>query len=503
MLPPFVTNSADTVLRPNGNREQIMQGEAVNFTIVLFGANSDLAARKLYPSLYQLARWGHLPGAYRIIGVSRNDLPHEKYRLQVGEKIRSFSPGTIDDEEHFAAFSERLFHVQVDLEHIDGYYRLQKEIMDVAGEPGVCSHLLFYLSTPPALAPLIVGNLRKAGLGGKEMSCSGWRKIIVEKPYGSDLKTAGELNAVIGSVFNEDQIFRIDHYLGKETVQNILVFRFSNGIFEPLWNRHHIAGVEITIAENFGIRDRGAFYEKAGLLRDIIQNHGLQLLASVAMEPPVDLSADAVRDEKAKVLRSIRLVTPETVDRSVVLGQYEGYRKEKLVDPGSRTETFAAVRFFVDNWRWKGVPFLIRAGKNLAETVTEIVITFACPPQNFFGPAESCSYTANQVILRIQPEETIAIRFGVKRPGESVITDPVYMKFDYRDTFTQPGMTPYHRLLLDALDGNQMNFIRQDSVEYSWAIIDAIRECMAGRMPEIYPEGSWGPAGAAGLKGLI
>jgi glucose-6-phosphate 1-dehydrogenase len=480
-----------------------MHAERVDFTIVLFGASSDLAARKLYPSLYQLARWGQLTGEYRIIGVGRNDLSHEEYRLQVAEKIRSFSPGAIDDETHFAGFTGRLFYVMADIEHIEGYFRLRNEIMYAEGKPGVCSHLLFYLSTPPDLAPHIVRNLHRAGLGGKEMSCSGWRKIVVEKPYGSDLKTAGELNAVIGSAFNEDQIFRIDHYLGKETVQNILVFRFSNGIFEPLWNRHHIAGIEITIAENFGIRDRGAFYEHAGLLRDIIQNHGLQLLASVAMEPPVDLSADAVRDEKTKVLRSIRLVTPETFDRSVVLGQYEGYRKEKQVDPDSRTETFAAVRFFVDNWRWKGVPFLIRAGKMLAETVTEIVITFACPPQNFFGPAESCSYTANQVILRIQPEETIAIRFGVKRPGELVITDPVYMKFDYRDTFSQPGMTPYHRLLLDALDGNQMNFIRQDSVEYSWAIIDAIRECVADRMPEVYSAGSWGPPAAGELKGSI
>jgi len=469
-----------------------MQDEPVNFTMVLFGANSDLAARKLYPSLYQLARWGHLSGAYRIIAVGRGDLSHEAFRTLVREKILLFSPGTIDDEQHFASFCRRLFYVQVDLERIEGYYSLQREIMHVSGEPDLCSHLLFYLSTPPALAPVIVRNLREAGLGGKNMECGGWRKIVVEKPYGTNLQSARALNSEIGSAFSEDQIFRIDHYLGKETVQNILVFRFSNGIFEPLWNRNHIARVEITIAENFGIRDRGAFYDQTGLLRDIVQNHGLQLLASVAMEPPVDLSADAVRDEKAKVLRSIRRVTSSTIEQSVAIGQYEGYRSERHVAADSRTETFAAVNFYVDNWRWKGVPFLIRAGKNLAETVTEIVITFACPPQNFFGPAESCSYTANQVILRIQPEETIAIRFGAKRPGESVITDPVYMKFDYRDSFSQPGMTPYHRLLLDALDGDQMNFIRQDSVEYSWAIIDAIRDALAGREPDIYSVGSWG-----------
>ncbi|MBN1278783.1 MAG: glucose-6-phosphate dehydrogenase [Chlorobiaceae bacterium] len=478
-----------------------MQDEPVNFTMVLFGANGDLAARKLFPSLYQLARWGHLSGSYRIIGVGRKTLSHEEFRSQVREKILSFSPGSIDDEEHFASFCGRFFHVQVDLDKIGDYYRLQKEIMHVSGEPGLCSHLLFYLSTPPALAPVIVRHLRESGLGGKNMECSGWRKIVVEKPYGINLHSAKELNSEIGSVFREEQIFRIDHYLGKETVQNILVFRFSNGIFEPLWNRNHIARVEITIAENFGIRDRGAFYDQTGLLRDIIQNHGLQLLASVAMEPPVDLSAEAVRDEKGKVLRSIRRVTPRSVETSVLLGQYEGYRSERNVAADSRTETFAAVNFFVDNWRWKGVPFLIRAGKNLAETVTEIVITFACPPQNFFGPPESCSYIANQVILRIQPEETIALRFGAKRPGESVITDPVYMRFDYRDSFQEPGMTPYHRLLLDALDGNQTNFIRQDSVEYSWAIVDAIRDAVDGKMPEIYSVGSWGPPQANELTG--
>lgn len=480
----------------------MQDGDALHFTFVLFGANSDLAARKLYPSLYQLARWGHLPGKYRIIAAGRGDFSNEEFRLQVREKIGEFSPDIIEDDEHFTVFSRQLFYVRMDFDRIEGFHALQQEIKRVSSEPEVCSNLLFYLSTPPALAPVIVRNLRDSGLGGRNPSCSGLRKIIVEKPYGSDLKTAFELNRLIGSVFSEDQIFRIDHYLGKETVQNILVFRFSNGIFEPLWNRQHISFVEITIAENFGIRDRGAFYEQAGLLRDIIQNHGLQLLAAIAMEPPVDFSADSIRDEKGKVLRSIRRVTHETAEHSVVLGQYDGYRREKYVAPDSKTETFAAVRFHVDNWRWKDVPFLVRAGKNLAETLTEIAITFACPPQNFFGPADSCSYTANQVILRIQPEETIAIRFGAKRPGESLITDPVYMRFDYRGSFSRPGMTPYHRLLLDALAGDQTNFIRQDSVQYSWVIIDAIKEAVAGQTPDVYPQGSWGPERASELKGV-
>jgi glucose-6-phosphate 1-dehydrogenase len=473
-----------------------MQEKPDNFTAVIFGASSDLAARKLYPSLYELADWGHLPLDYRILGVGRAALSHEEFRSQVQEKLLTFSLGTVLDEARLKAFCSRLFYVKLDFSDSEGYKDLYNELMAVTPDTGLCEHILFYLATPPDLAPVIVRNLDAGGLGGKKESCGGWRKIIVEKPYGRNLETARELNAVIGAVFSEDRIFRIDHYLGKEPVQNIMVFRFSNGIFEPLWTRNYIANVEITIAEDFGIRDRGAFYEKAGLLRDILQNHALQLLAAVAMEPPVDLSADSVRDEKDKVLRSIRPFTVDTAEESVVLGQYEGYRAEKNVAPDSTVETFAAVKFYIDNWRWKEVPFFVKAGKNLSETVTRIVITFKCPPQNYFGPAESCSYTANQVILSIQPEETIALRFGAKRPGEAVITDPVYMKFDYKTSFTEAGMTPYHRLLLDAIFGDQMNFIRQDSVEHSWAIVDAIREVVNGTQPELYPIHSHGPESA-------
>ena len=470
-----------------------MQEKPDNFTAVIFGANSDLAARKLYPSLYELAQWGHLPDEYRIIGVGRSALSHEDFRALVHEKLVAFSPGIVLDESPFKAFCSRLFYVRLDFKDGDSYKDLYREIMAVSHEAGLFEHILYYLATPPDLAPVIIRNLGHAGLGGNQESCGGWRKIIVEKPYGRDLETARQLNVVIGEVFGEDRIFRIDHYLGKEPVQNIMVFRFSNGIFEPLWTRNYIANVEITIAEDFGIRDRGAFYEEAGLLRDIVQNHALQLLAALAMEPPVDLSADSVRDEKAKVLRSIRPFTADTAGESVILGQYEGYRSEKNVAPDSTVETFAALKFHVDNWRWKDVPFYVKAGKNLAETLTRIVITFKCPPQNYFGPAESCSFTANQVVFSIQPEETIALRFGAKRPGEAIITDPVYMKFDYKTSFSEAGMTPYHRLLLDAISGEQMNFIRQDSVEHSWAIVDSIRGAVNGRSPELYPIHSHGP----------
>ncbi|TCD47954.1 glucose-6-phosphate dehydrogenase [Chlorobium sp. N1] len=472
-----------------------------NFSIVIFGATGDLARRKLFPSVFDLFRYGHLPEEYRVIGTGRRDLSHEAFRRTVLEALRA-SPGAGGfDEEAIAPFLRRIFYVRLDISEPEGYHRLHREIMDASGQSGVCTHLLYYLAVSPGLLPLIVRNLQAAGLGGKNLPCRGWRKIIVEKPFGRDLESARALNAAVGEVFNEDQIFRIDHYLGKETVQNILVFRFSNGIFEPLWNRHYISSVQITIAEDFGIRDRGAFYEEVGLLRDIIQNHALQLLASVAMEPPVDLSADSVRDEKSKVLRSIRRHTPADAGTAIVLGQYEGYREEKDVDPRSEVETFAAIRFFVDNWRWQGVPFYVKAGKNLGETRTRIVITFKCPPQNFFGPSDSCGYTANQVVMTIQPEETIALRFGTKRPGEAVETDPVYMKFDYRDSFPGEGLTAYHRLLLDAITGDRMNFIRQDSVEHAWEVVDAIRHALDGRHPEPYPIHSDGPASASGIYG--
>jgi glucose-6-phosphate 1-dehydrogenase len=478
-----------------------MQTGKENCTIVIFGAKSDLASRKLFPALLELATRGHLPDDYLIAGAGRADLSTEEFRRQVRENLEKYSPGVLAEDPLLEIFMSRIHYVRVDLLVAGDYDSLRLQLEDASVRVSSASNILFYLSIPPGLAPQVVINLEKAGLGGKQARSGGWRKIIVEKPYGTNLETAQELNRIIGAVFSEDQVFRIDHYLGKETVQNILVFRFSNGIFEPIWNRHFISNVSINISEDFGIRDRGAFYEETGLLRDIFQNHALQLLAAVAMEPPVDLSSDSVRDEKAKLLRSIRPIQADEALRSVVTGQYAGYRSEKNVAPGSTVETFAAVKLFVDNWRWKGIPFYIRAGKNLSESLTEITVTFTCPPQNFFGPAESCSYIANQVVFRIQPEETIAIRFGAKRPGEEMITDPVFMKFDYSTSFPGKGLTPYHRLLLDALAGDQMNFIRQDSVEYSWAIVDSIRTALGEREPEPYAVHSKGPESVQDIYG--
>lgn len=471
-----------------------MSGTLENFTIVIFGASSDLASRKLFPSIFQLARWGHMPENFRLIGVGRQEMRHDEFRQSVRERLLEHSPEDAGDAARLDAFCRRLFYARVDLDDPAGYARLRNEITSDEGNGRTCRNLMFYMSIPPSLAPAVVRGLGQAGLGGREESCAGWRKLIAEKPYGHDLESARELNRVIDEVFEERQVYRIDHYLGKEPVQNIMVFRFSNGIFEPLWNRQYIAQVMITIAEDFGIRGRGGYYEEAGLLRDIIQNHGLQLLTAIAMEPPVDLEADSIRDEKAKILRSVRRFNLDSVLDSVVLGQYEGYVGEKNVAPDSKVETFAAVKFHIDNWRWSGVPFYMKAGKNLAKRVTEIVITFRCPPQNYYGPSggAACS-TPNQVVLGIQPDETVAIRFGAKRPGEQMITDPVFMKFDYRGTFQGEGLTPYHRLLLDAIEGNQMNFIRKDSVEHSWAIIDSLKDSIDGQAPELYPVHSWGP----------
>ncbi len=463
------------------------------FTIVIFGAGGDLALRKLFPSIFQLSRWGHLPSAWRVIGVGRAGYTHEQFRRYVRDRVIELSPESVDDRQSFDEFCEQLFYVNTELDEPGGYISLYNEIMRTRGDDGGCSNLLFYLSTPPSLAPVIVRNLVTAGLGGREHPCPGWRKIVVEKPFGHDLKSARELNSILEEAFDENQIYRIDHYLGKEPVQNIMVFRFSNGMFEPLWNRQYIEQVQITIAEDFGIRSRGAYYEESGLLRDIVQNHGLQLLAAIAMEPPVELSPDSIRDEKSKVLRSLRLFSRETVHDSVVTGQYEGYLGEKGVAPDSKVETFAFVKFMVDNWRWSGVPFYMKAGKCLGRTVTEIVLTFKCPPQNFYGKYGTAACTPNQVVLGIQPDETVAIRFGTKRPGEELVTDPVFMKFDYRTSFAEKGLTPYHRLLLDAVAGNQMNFIRRDSLERSWTIVDSIRDSLDGILPDRYPVHSWGP----------
>jgi glucose-6-phosphate 1-dehydrogenase len=457
-----------------------------NFTIVIFGASGDLTARKLMPSIYELAKVGALPQRYRIIGVDRVDFDDQSFREIIKEKVGKLSPDSVTDPAHFDEFCrEHIFYIKGSFDNKQTFASLAQNIKAVEDRQGMCDNLLYYLATPPVAAPLIVNGLESAGLGGRAEKCLGWRKIILEKPFGSDLQSAQKLNSTVGRVFHENQIYRIDHYLAKETVQNILVFRFGNVLFEPLWNRDCIDYVEINIAEDFGVRHRGAYYEQAGLIRDIIQNHGLQLLSLIAMEPPSKLEADAIRDEKVKIFKALK-------GDEAVTGQYEGYTKEQNVAPDSRVETFAAIKFYVNKSRWKGVPFYMRAGKNLKRAITEITLHFKHPTHELFGHTEE-HVEANQLIIQIQPQHKISILFVAKRPGGELITDPVALEFDYKESFSAEGLSPYHKLLLDAMEGDQTRFIRKDGVEESWKIVDNIREKIKDIKPAVYPVGSWGP----------
>jgi glucose-6-phosphate 1-dehydrogenase len=424
-----------------------------NFTIVIFGAAGDLTARKIIPSLVQLDKMSEVTDRFRVIGVDGRDGKYVSIK------------GDFNDSKTFE--------------------RLAQEIKRREDKQGMCDNLLFYLATPPSVAPLIIAQLQKVGLHGKAQKCPGWRKIIVEKPFGRNLPSAKKLNDIIAKAFKEDQIYRIDHYLAKETVQSILVFRFGNEIFEPLWNEDHVEYVEITMAEYIGIEHRGAYYEEAGLIRDIIQNHGIQLLAMTAMEAPKNLDANGIRDQKVKIFKSLKC-------EEFIIGQYEGYTKEPKVAPDSKMETFAALKFSVNTKRWKGIPFYLRAGKGLARKITQIVLHLRHPKTEHFCRTEE-HVEVNQIIIQIQPEQKISILFGVKRPGEKLEIEPVYLEFDYQKAFKAEELTPYHRLLLDAMEGDQTLFIRKDGVEESWKIVDNIEKIKERYTPIVYPKGSWGP----------
>ncbi|MBU2591084.1 MAG: glucose-6-phosphate dehydrogenase [Nitrospinae bacterium] len=466
-----------------------------NFTIVIFGATGDLTARKLLPALYELSKLGELAPNYKIIAFSRKDFNSQTFREDVGIRFKKISSHLIEDDNHFAEFCNHIFYVRGDYYDESTYVALKEEIAARDNKDKTCDNVVFYLATPPILATPIVRNLQVVGLSGLEGGCYGWRKIIVEKPFGYDLQGAMALNNLLYEGFKEKQIYRIDHYLAKETVQNILAFRFGNGLFEYLWNRNYIENVEITIAEDFGIRDRGAYYEGAGLLRDIIQNHALQVLALIAMEPAVTMDANFIRDEVVKVLRSVRRFKKDDLDDNIVLGQYEGYKREGSVAPDSIVETFAAIKFYLDNWRWQGVPFYVRAGKSLAKSVTTIAIQFKSPPHNVFGIRDK-DRQMNQLVIEIQPEEKISLHFGAKIPGESMKLEPVSMTFDYKTSFKQESLEAYHRLLGDVIIGDQTRFVRKDCVEVSWSIVDNIYKVYEGRTPYPYKIGSWGPAEA-------
>ncbi len=472
-------------------------------TLVIFGASGDLTRRKLLPALYRLSRGQRLPAQLSVMGIGRSKLDDDRFREQFFASLREFAGVADRSDEVAASLAQRLHYLSGDLEDPALYQRLAERLA-ADGSPGV----LYYLAIPPEAYPSIVERLGAAGLAASTTE-HGWRRLIVEKPFGTDLSSARRLNRAIHRHFAEPQVFRIDHYLGKETVQNLLVFRFGNGMFEPIWNRRYIDHVQITAAETVGVERRAGYYEQAGALRDMVQNHLMQLLTMVAMEPPIAFTADSVRDRKIDALLAAQPVA------GVVRGQYRagwvngaevpGYREEPGVDAASQTETFAAVRLHLDSWRWAGVPFYLRTGKRLPKRTTEIAIQFRRPPLEIFRKVTLAPVSPNLLVVNVQPDEGISIRFEAKLPGTRMQLAPVRMNFRYGHAFGGPVPEAYETLLLDALLGDATLFARHDFVEASWALITPVHEAWAASPHDpasalaSYEAGDWGPAEADAL----
>jgi glucose-6-phosphate 1-dehydrogenase len=476
--------------------------------IVIFGASGDLTHRKLAPALYCLAHTGQLPAGVGIVGASRRAMSDDEFRKSLRQGIDTHSRLSPVNEATWAALAPRIRYHTLEFDDAAGYAALAAKLETLDRELGLRGNRLYYLATPPAAFPVVAAQLGAAGLAHDD-AARGFRRIVIEKPFGRDLASALELGSTLGRHFREPEIFRIDHYLGKETVQNILVLRFANGIFEPLWNQKYIDHVQITVAEDIGVEGRAGYFETAGILRDIVQNHVLQLLALVAMEAPVTWDADAVRDEKTKVLRAVRPMTGAEVDARVVRAQYgpgwergeqvPGYRDEPDVARGSTVETYVALELRVDNWRWAGVPFYVRAGKRLPRRVTDIAIVFKPVPHLLFG--DESRPEPNVLALRIQPDEGIALRFMSKVPGPEIDLREVAID-SYGASFGQEAPEAYERLLLDVLVGDASLYIRDDMLRRAWQIVDAIRarwEEQPVKELETYPAGTWGPESASAL----
>lgn len=529
----------DTPVIANPLREGLQAHRTADPCIlVLFGITGDLAHRKLLPALYNLYIGHQLPGNFTIVGFARRPYNDEDLRKQAKESVEKYSRNKPSQRPSiWEQFSQGLFYHSSNFDDPEGYKSLANRLKELDEQRGTGGNRLYYLSTPPEYYSHIVSNLGQAGLanprlthgmagvvgvvtppspnGGngasqpQQSTDTSWRRIIVEKPFGHDLPTAQELNRQISEYFTEEEIYRIDHYLGKETVQNILVFRFANGIFEPIWSRRYVDHVQITVAESLGVEERASYYDNAGALRDMVQNHMMQLLTLVAMEPPTAFEAQAVRDEKSKILRAIKPFMVPEVANNVVRGQYgpgaifgkpvPGYRHEDGVPPDSMTETFVASRFFVDNWRWSGVPFYLRHGKRLPKRRTEIAIQFKPAPLALFGHTAADELQPNVLVLHIQPDEGISIQFQSKLPGQSIRLRSVEMAFQYGTAFGVEAADAYERLIFDCVLGDSTLFTRRDEVELMWKLATSILEAWqmlpAPTFPN-YPAGSWGPSAA-------
>ncbi|MFQ5701102.1 MAG: glucose-6-phosphate dehydrogenase [Acidobacteriota bacterium] len=498
-------------MRENPFREGMpAERHAESCTMVIFGATGDLTRRKLVPALYNIARDRLLPPGFSVVGFARRDWNDEKFRAELKEGVNEFSRSRPVEERIWDDFARGLFYCRGSFDDPEAYTRLARMLATVTEKRGTRGNRLFYLATPPRYYPSIIRALGQAGLSGS--AGTPWSRIIIEKPFGRDLASARDLNLQALNVFSEDQIYRIDHYLGKETVQNILVMRFGNGIFEPLWNYQQVEHIQVTVAENLGMEGRGAYYDSAGTLRDMVQNHMLQLLCLTAMEPPVAFEADAVRNEKVKVLQAIRPIPLEDLENHVVRGQYAAgfingvqvpaFRSEKGVAADSRTETYVALRLFIDNWRWAGVPFYLRSGKRLPKRATEISIHFKKVPHLLFAGRGGDAIEPNVLSLRIQPDEGISLRITSKVPGSQVMLRPVVMDFRYGTSFGVDPPEAYERLLLDAIAGDSTLFTRRDEVEAAWRFMTPILErWQAEDAPPVhlYEAGSWGPTAASAL----
>jgi glucose-6-phosphate 1-dehydrogenase len=478
--------------------------------MVIFGVDGDLAKRKLFPALYNLMAGRFLPERFAIVGLDRAEMSTEEFRDKLNSGIGDFLPADVD-RSVWQALSERVHYLAGNFQEGVIYRQLNERLQKVDAEAGTGGNYIFYLATIPGLFGQIVTHLGEYGLTVERNGA--WRRVVIEKPFGHDLESARALNHELQRVLKEHQTYRIDHYLGKETVQNILVLRFANGIFEPIWNRRYIDHVQITVAESLGVEHRGRYYEDAGALRDMVPNHLLQLLCFLAMEPPNSFAADAVRDEKSKVLRGVVPLTSLDVLRFVVFGQYGGgtadgkpvvgYRAEPHVSPTSLTETYVGMKLFIDNWRWADVPFYLRTGKRMARRLTEIVVQFKCAPFMLFRKTHVDRLDPNVLVIRIQPDEGISLRFGAKVPGPAVRLGTVDMDFQYADYFGNAPNTGYETLLHDAMAGDATLFQRADSIELGWAVVQMILDVWkslpgAAAFPN-YSSGSWGPAEAEAL----